>query len=250
MFVPWKVGYTEAELRAAVAQSTSLTDTLRRLGLRPAGGNHQTLRKYIELAGISTDHFDPYAACRGPRPDRVRLSEVLVEGSSYRRATLKQRLYEEGLKPRRCEMCGQGELWHGRQMSLILDHINGVADDNRLGNLRIVCPNCAATLETHCGRQLRRSWPERICPTCGDPFAPKSDKQTYCCRPCAWHRSALRLPHPERRKVIRPPYDELLRQLAQSSYLAVGRRYGVSDNAIRKWVRQYGRERLAVASSA
>jgi HNH endonuclease len=40
-------------------------------------------------------------------------------------------------------------------MALILDHINGVRDDNRLENLRIVCPHCAATFETHCGRKTR-----------------------------------------------------------------------------------------------
>jgi transposase-like protein len=42
------------------------------------------------------------------------------------------------------------------------------------------------------------------------------------------------------------PYDELLREIAESSYLAVGRRYGVSDNAVRKWVRQYEREEAAM----
>jgi len=40
-------------------------------------------------------------------------------------------------------------------MSLILDHINGKRDDHRIENLRILCPNCAATLETHCGRKNR-----------------------------------------------------------------------------------------------
>jgi hypothetical protein len=40
-------------------------------------------------------------------------------------------------------------------MSIILDHINGVRDDHRLENLRMVCPNCAATLDTHCGRRNR-----------------------------------------------------------------------------------------------
>ena len=44
------------------------------------------------------------------------------------------------------------------------------------------------------------------------------------------------------RRVERPPRDQLLREIAEKSYVAVGRRYGVSDNAVRKWVRQYERE--------
>ena len=69
---------------------------------------------------------------------------------------LKKRLYIEGLKKRECELCGQGEEWKGKKMSLILDHINGVHDDNRLINLRIVCPNCNATLETHAGKNKNK----------------------------------------------------------------------------------------------
>lgn len=53
-------------------------------------------------------------------------------------------------------MCGQGEEWNGKKMSLILDHINGVHNDNRLENLRIVCPNCNATLDTHCGKNNKK----------------------------------------------------------------------------------------------
>jgi transposase-like protein len=49
-------------------------------------------------------------------------------------------------------------------------------------------------------------------------------------------------PRPQLRRVERPPYDELLREIAATSWSAVGRRYGVSDNAVRKWVRQYERE--------
>lgn len=56
-----------------------------------------------------------------------------------------------------CEKCGQDENWYGEHMSLILDHINGVNDDHRLENLRIVCPNCNATLPTHCGKNVGKS---------------------------------------------------------------------------------------------
>jgi hypothetical protein len=124
-------------------------------------------------------------------------------------------------------------------MSLILDHVNGVATDNRLENLRIVCPNCAATLDTHCGRKLRLAG--RRCLHCGRAFQPKYQSHRYCCRECGqrWDRSHLRVPRPESRKVDRPANATLKRDLATMSYLAVGRKYGVSDNAVRKWLRGY-----------
>jgi hypothetical protein len=87
------------------------------------------------------------------RRKAIALEEVLVEHATYSRGSLKRRLFAAGLKAPVCELCGRGDLWRGRRMAVILDHINGVPDDNRLQNLRIVCPNCEATLETHCGRK-------------------------------------------------------------------------------------------------
>jgi hypothetical protein len=168
------------------------------------------------------------------------LSEVLVEHSTYSRGQLKERLFQEGLRDRACQLCGQGEQWRGRRMSLILDHINGVGDDNRLENLQIVCPNCAATLDTHCGRQNRR---RRICLRCDAEFWPRYSRQTYCSKECGLRAPPKPGPRPERRKVARPPYAQLMRAIHAMGWTAVGRRYGVSDNAVRKWVRQYERER-------
>src|SRR6202008_1950510 len=117
-----------------------------------------------------------------------------------------------------------------------LDHVNGVRDAHRLETLRIVCPNCAATLDTHCGRNVT---PSRTCAVCGAPFNPGSRAQRQCSQRCGGQSEAGRRAHARMRRVERPPYDALVAEIAATSYSAVGRRYGVSDNAIRKWVRQY-----------
>jgi hypothetical protein len=236
--------YTEGEARKAIAQSLSYAESLRRLGMCPSGGAAPILKRWAEIWGISTAHFDPDAARRrGLRHAPTPLEEILVEGSTYHRGHLKRRLFEAGIKQRRCELCGQGEEWQGRRISLILDHINGVSTDNRLPNLRIVCPNCAATLDTHCGRTLRQPVRKLACKRCGQEFMPNTHRQRYCSRYCGqrWARSGL--PNPKLRRVERPPYDQLLLEIERLGYSAVGRRYGVSDNAIRKWVRQYQLER-------
>jgi hypothetical protein len=240
--------YSKEEAGAAVAVSQSFSEALRRLGMRPAGSNFRMLRKRLETWGISVGHFDPYAASRArQRRSPIPLEQILVRGSTYRRHLLKERLYTEGLKRRACEICGQGEHWNGRRMSLILDHVNGVADDNRFENLRIVCPNCAATLDTHCGRN-KRTLGERECARCGTMFMPKYNSHRYCSRCCALHRMRERgHSRPDSRRVERPSYEQLLEEVGQLGYVGTGRRYGVSDNAIRKWLRTYEIRRLAAS---
>jgi hypothetical protein len=237
--------FNEGELRGAIARSLCWSDALRLLGYRPIGHNFRTIQRWVRRWEISTDHFDPNKVRRRSMQMRgTPLDEVMVENSTYPRGHLKERLYEAGLKQRRCELCGQSELWRGKTMSLILDHINGTGDDHRLENLRILCPNCASTLGTHCGRNLPR---QRECARCGKTFAPKHARHRHCSKECGLRRvySGIPLagvPQPEARRTKRPPYEQLVREIEETSYLAVGRKYGVSDNAIRKWVRQYERE--------
>jgi hypothetical protein len=137
-------------------------------------------------------------------------------------------------------------------MSMILDHINGVRDDHRIENLRMVCPNCAATLDTHCGRRNRIERAKRPCLRCEKEFVPAYAKQRYCSRYCGvrWDRSNCSrragrrgVPKPSSRKAERPPHGQLLAEIEAAGYSAVGRKYGVSDNAVRKWVRFYERQR-------
>jgi HNH endonuclease len=239
MFVPPR--YTEAEARAAVAASHSYAEALRRLGMCSTGGGWLVLKKYVDVWGICTKHFDPdVARNRVLSPNRSKpLEEVLVRGSKAKGTHLKERLYAKGMKSPTCELCEQGEAWRGARMSLILDHVNGDSSDNRLENLRILCPNCNATLDTHCGRNGRSIPLERLCARCQQPFRPKYRSHRYCSRDCGVRHDRRGGARPGARKVERPPYARLRREVAAMGYCAVGRRYGVSDNAVRKWLRQY-----------
>jgi HNH endonuclease len=222
----WK---NEELLRENVLNSKTQKDVLVNLNLRAAGGNFKTLRKYLNLYDIDTSHFKKcyYDMNHLNFTKKIPLEEILVENSTYNRGHLKKRLYKEGLKERKCEKCGQGEEWNGEKMSLILDHINGVYNDNIIENLRIVCPNCNATLPTHCSKNIKeieekKEKEEKIREKHNHKYTDKQVEKQI-----------------SKRKVERPTYDKLLIEIKKLGYKGTGRKYGVSDNAIRKWKKFY-----------
>lgn len=180
-------------------------------------GNRNTIKKYVELYNINTSHFTKKTRKFFLRSNLVKkeLNEILVENSNYDTTNLKKRLYKEGLKNPKCELCGQGEIWNGKKMSLILDHKNGINNDNRIENLQIVCPNCNATLDTFSGKNVIKKEKKSV-----DHIKQKFRKIEIS---------------KKQRKVERPPYDILIDEIKNLGYLATGRKYGVSDNTIRKW---------------
>lgn len=154
--------WSDDELRAAVASTASYAATLRALGLVPAGGNYDALHRRIQELGLDISHFRGQAWNRGMRGARppLPLAELLVAGRWTTSQSLKQRLIREGLKCERCEACG----WAERRpldgvIPVELDHVNGDKNDNRIENLRVLCPNCHALQPTHRGlnRKSRRA---------------------------------------------------------------------------------------------
>lgn len=87
--------------------------------------------------------------------DKYPDSVIFSEHSSYPRHCLKSRIRERNLIDYRCAICDSEPLWQGKPMPLILDHINGKNNDNRLENLRFVCSNCDSQLDTYKSRNRR-----------------------------------------------------------------------------------------------
>jgi 5-methylcytosine-specific restriction endonuclease McrA len=83
------------------------------------------------------------------------LTQLLARDRLRGRYNLKLRLIKAGLKDGSCEECGLTE-WRGRPLSMALHHVSGDARDNRLENLRLLCPNCHSQTENFAGRGVVR----------------------------------------------------------------------------------------------
>lgn len=82
--------------------------------------------------------------------------DVFVIDSTYARHNIKARVLKNKLIPYICSICGSLPIWQKKSMPLILDHINGINNDNRIENLRFVCSNCDSQLETYKSRNRKK----------------------------------------------------------------------------------------------
>ena len=151
--------WTVQQLGDAVKLSTSFRQVLGILGLIPAGGNYVQIQRAVKMHGYDTNHFTGKGWSRGkiiPREPVYTTKQLLVKKGTFQSHKLKKRLFADGLKQPQCELCGWAELSKDGRVPLELDHINGDRYDNRLVNLRILCPNCHSLQPTHRGRNMRR----------------------------------------------------------------------------------------------
>lgn len=113
---------------------------------KAVGVSRQTVTRIIKNNKLDISHF---------RPARGRFynsEKILCNGNSKRNAIIKNLILRDGLIPYICSECGQNGIWNNKELILELDHVNGISTDNRLENLRFLCPNCHSQTETNKGK--------------------------------------------------------------------------------------------------
>lgn len=149
--------YTKEVLESCVEKNLSVAGVLRELGLKQSGGSHYHISNRIKEYGIDTSHFTGQGWSKGKKHNwnkKIPLDEILVENSTYARHNLKRRLLENETLKNICSICGIKE-WNEIPLLMELDHINGISDDNRIENLRMLCPNCHSQTTTFSGKNKK-----------------------------------------------------------------------------------------------
>lgn len=208
-----------------VKSSTSLKEVTMKCGYsNNSGASSSIIKKRIQNQNLDISHFS-----RGEiihREDK----DIFIEDSPVNQSTLRKRYLKGNYTEYKCAICGQEPIWKGKELVLTLDHINGHNNDNRLENLRWVCPNCDRQLDTFAGRNIIREHNKNFCIDCGIEIKQSSIR----CPNCSRKRNGLL-----KRKVVRPDRDKLKSLIRSMPFVQIGKEFEVTDNAIRKWCDEY-----------
>ena len=219
------------ELQEIIDKSCSYREVLSSLSLVSSGSSVAKLKERIAEDGLNVfglkkrrkEHLLDSSSTPIP------LERILVPDSNYNRQHLKRRLIEAELLLHQCYECKRGPEWQGKPLSLHLDHINGVNNDNRLENLRLLCPNCHSQTPTYAGRKNRK--PVRRC-RCG---APISKRATNC-----WDCAAAKKREMEQSNMVLKDAELRQRAATGESYSSMARAARVSASAIYKRCKKLG----------
>jgi hypothetical protein len=145
--------YNKDELKKIVEKSFSIAEVCRKLNIIPAGGNYKSLKVNFLKFDIDTSHFTGQGWNFGANFKKFgkcfTLDEILVKNSTYTNTTnIKKKLFEAGLKENICEECGTN-IWNNKPITLQLHHKDGDNTNNKLDNLKILCPNCHTQTDTY-----------------------------------------------------------------------------------------------------
>ena len=219
--------WTDEQFINAIKTSTKYIEVSQKLGLTNLGANYKTIKKYINNMNLDISHFLSRKQLAQNARDKIKIlsDEELFSINSVDRKYIKKIILQKNLIPYECstENC-KIQTWFGKNLSLHLDHINGINNDNRLENLRFLCPNCHSLTETYCIKKKNNDPNTKKYNFCKDCNAHINQLSNYC-RNCVKNHKTT----------IKWPSDQILiTMVKQSNYTKVGVILGVSANSVKK----------------
>lgn len=217
--------YSKEELQEFVNQSNSYRDLLKLLGYISSNGNtYKIVKSRIEAFGINTSHFSEYNHIeRCPE-------NIFIKNSNASQAVLRRWYLKGNYTLYECAICKLPAIWQDKPLTLTLDHIDGDSRNDELSNLRWICPNCDRQLPTYSmgkrrlEQKQKRNIEKYYCVKCGINEVKNPNSQ---CRSCASKQ--------ENSLKYNISRDELKKDIRIMPMVQVGKKYNISDTAIRKW---------------
>jgi len=224
--------YTKEQVELALKDAKTIKEFLVNLGMKINNGNYRQAQRITAEFGLELPKFDysnatHHLIVKNTIPD----SEFFSEGVLRTGPSLKKRLIKDHGLEDKCygEGCSVTNTWLGKKITIQVDHIDGNKFNNKVDNLRLLCPNCHAQTDTY-GNNLSSVTVRYNYCSCGVRISRTSLKCNKC-------ENAQRL---NRGSSTYPPIEELIEMIRNSSFLAVGKELGVSDNAVRKYLQRRG----------
>ena len=216
--------YSDEEFIRVVLQSSSYKDCLKNLGYFSNSGNSTNkLKEKIQSLNIDISHFET------KKPIIRTTNNIFCENSTASQKVLREWYKKGDYTEYKCSICGQEPFWNGKELTLILDHINGYNTDDRLENLRWVCPNCNYQLDTTNGKNKNHKEKKiKYCLDCGKIISNKSIRCLEC-----------EIKNRKTDEVKGLSREELKKLIRNTSFTKIGKMFNVSDNAVRKWCDKY-----------
>jgi 5-methylcytosine-specific restriction endonuclease McrA len=223
-------------LQELLNNSSSIVEVLKKLGYNGYNGNYKTLLKRIKFDKLSLDELKKNTKEARSKFCKEKLGKIIpnelvfCKDSKYNsNKGLKSKLLKLNFQYT-CAICENNGIWNDKLISLQLDHINGVSNDNRLENLRFLCPNCHSQTSTFSGKINKKLY---MCPICGsDDFKGYGKKCLKCSK-----NQKLKSGSIAGRKLIKwPPLKEVLLLCSKFPKTKVAKIIGCSDNAIKKFL--------------
>lgn len=228
--------YTKEILEQVVSKNFTLSDVIRKLNLPLQGGNFTHIAKLIKDFNIDTTHFI-ILKLKSQNNKKRTPKEILVldrfgNGRKENADKLRRSLIESNVQYI-CTICKNNGLWNNTKLVLQIDHIDGNNLNNTIENLRFLCPNCHTQTSNYGSKNKQKNIIyKNVCGVCGK----LTNNKYYCSRKCC---SSVPVKNRYYKVKNRPSKNELKELINNLSWSAIGRKYGVSDNCIRKWAKSY-----------